>query len=76
MPDKIKKKQLSILSVLKESDGPCSSSHIASKLESLGHEISERTVRFYLNKMDLAGLTKTVGKKGRQITEKGLSELD
>ena len=76
MPDKIKKKQLSILSVLKESDGPCSSSQIASKLESLGYEISERTVRFYLNKMDSAGLTKTVGKKGRQITAQGLSELD
>jgi len=76
MPDKIKKKQLSILNVLKESDGPSSSSQIASKLESLGDEISERTVRFYLNKMDLAGLTKAVGKKGRQITEQGLSELD
>ena len=76
MPDKIKKKQLSILNVLKQTDGPCSSSQIASELEALGYEISERTVRFYLNKMDEAGLTKTVVKKGRKITEQGLSELD
>jgi len=76
MSDKIKKKQLAILSVLKECDGPGSSSRIAEELEALGHEISERTVRFYLNKMDDAGLTKTIGKKGRQITEQGLSELE
>ena len=76
MPDKIKRKQLSILSVLKENDAPCSSSQISQELESLGFEISERTVRFYLNKMDANGLTITVGKQGRQITEKGLSELE
>ena len=42
----------------------------------LGHEISERTVRFYLKKMDEDGLTRSIGKRGRQITERGLSELD
>ncbi len=76
MIEKKKKKQLSILNVLKASAKPLSSSKITKELESLGHEISARTVRLYLQQMDRDGLTQSVGKSGRRITELGLKELD
>ncbi|MBM3133535.1 MAG: DUF128 domain-containing protein, partial [Chloroflexi bacterium] len=76
MNEKTRKKALSILSVLKSSDKPLSSSEICEELKALGHEISERTVRLYLRKMDEDGLTDNTGKRGRQITEQGLHELD
>ncbi len=76
MIEKKKKKQLSILNVLKASVKPLSSSKITKELEFLGHEISERTVRLYLQQMDRDGLTQSVGKSGRRITELGLKELD
>ena len=76
MIEKKKKKQISILNVLKSSTQPLSSSKIAKELESLGREISERTVRLYLQQMDKDGLTQNSGKLGRRITELGLKELD
>ena len=76
MIEKQEKKQLAILNTLKESDRPLSGSRITAELLSLGHEISERTVRLYLKRMDEEGLTKNIGKRGRQITDRGLSELE
>jgi hypothetical protein len=76
MIEKKKKKQLSILNILKDTERPLSSSKITRELSSLGHEISERTVRFYLKNMDGDGLTKNIGKRGRQITQRGLRELN
>ena len=75
MIEKQEKKQLSILSILKASDKPLSSSKISKELLALGYEISERTVRFYLQKTDMAGLTQNMGKRGRKITERGLNEI-
>ena len=75
MIEKQEKKQLSILNILKASDKPLSSSKISNELTALGHEISERTVRFYLQKTDQAGLTQNMGKRGRKITELGLNEI-
>jgi repressor of nif and glnA expression len=49
---------------------------IAEELSSLGHDISERTVRLYLQEMDEEGLTQSFGRRGRCITERGLVELD
>ena len=69
-------KQLAILNVLKDSDGPISSSKITDELLALGQGVSERTVRFYLKRMDEDGLTQYVSKHGRQITERGLHELE
>ena len=76
MTEKQEKKHLAILNILKGSARPLSGSRITEELLALGHEISERTVRFYLKKMDEDGLTRSIGKRGRQITERGLSELD
>ncbi|MFA4835898.1 MAG: NrpR regulatory domain-containing protein, partial [Dehalococcoidia bacterium] len=71
-----RKKQLLILSVLKTRDKPLSGARIAAELMALGHEMSERTVRLYLEQMDQNGLTQNVGRRGRQITEMGLNELN
>ncbi len=76
MAEKKKKKELAILSILKKNDTPISSSLLAGELVELGHDISERTVRLYLKKLDEDGLTQRIGKRGRVITEKGLSEFD
>lgn len=73
---KITKKQLGILNVLKESEKPLSSSKITEWLTSQGMEISERTVRFYLQQLDQAGFTVNVGKRGRLITTLGQNELE
>ncbi len=71
-----KKKDLLILSILRNSTVPLTGIKIAQELQSLGHDISERTVRLYLQRMDGSGLTKQSSKRGHEITEKGESELD
>ncbi|HVN98201.1 MAG TPA: NrpR regulatory domain-containing protein [Syntrophorhabdaceae bacterium] len=70
------KKDLLILGVLKNSDRRLTGSKIAKELEELGHDVSERTVRLYLQRMGQDGLAKGDGRRGHRITEKGLSELD
>jgi repressor of nif and glnA expression len=76
MFEKKKKKELLVLSTLKNSEAALSSARIAEELVLLGHEISERTVRLYLQKMEEEGLVKTSGKRGHQLTELGLSEVE
>lgn len=76
MEKKNKKKELLILNVLKDSDKPLTSARIAQRLELTGYDISERTIRLYLQRMEMDGLVSTNGKKGSMITEKGLEELD
>lgn len=71
-----KKKEVLILGVLKNSSTALTSSGIARELSSLGHDVSERTVRLYLREMEAAGLTVSNGKRGSRITDKGLNELD
>jgi repressor of nif and glnA expression len=51
------------------------STKITEILTAAGHEISERTVRFYLHEMDGEELTKNRGRKGHIITRRGLEEL-
>ncbi len=76
MVERARKKELMILDVLKNSRVPLSSGRIAEELLLLGHEVSERTVRLYLQGMSQDGLTASNGKRGHQITEFGLNELD
>lgn len=75
MTEKVEKKRLAILRVLKEAEQPLTSARITEELAALGQEISERTVRFYLQAMDRDGLTENLGKKGRRIAPRGLEEL-
>ncbi len=75
MSDRIEKKRLSILKILKESSVPLPGSQITEELNRMGSEISERTVRFHLLELDREGLTNRSGKQGRVITDKGIEEL-
>jgi len=75
MKERIEKKRLAILRILKESDRPISSQKIVELLNEIGQDISERTVRFHLKDMDADGLTEYVERRGRRITDKGLSEV-
>lgn len=76
MRDKVEKKRLSILRILKAARHPLSSQVIQEQLARLGQEMSERTVRFHLLAMDKEGLTIYEERHGRRITEKGLQELN
>jgi len=75
MIEKMEKKKLAILRILREADKPVGSSDITEQLQAMGYEVSERTVRFYLLGMDKECLTEKLGKKGRRVTNKGLMEL-
>ncbi len=44
-------------------------------LHEMGFNLSERMIRYYLQKLDQDGLTHNIGKKGRIITSKGINEL-
>jgi repressor of nif and glnA expression len=75
MQDKIERKRLAILRILKDANETVGSQKITELLEAARHDISERTVRFHLNAMDKDGLTECIGRQGRRITAKGLMEL-
>lgn len=76
MPGKKEKKKLAILEILKYNrDQPLPSYRLAEVLNDSGFDISERTVRLYLQTLEDEGLVQTCGKKGRQITEAGLKEI-
>ena len=68
-------RKLAILGVLKSAGQPVKSAQIAESLVEQGHEASERTVRLYLQELDEAGFTRNMGRRGRIITEEGLTEL-
>lgn len=75
MAEKIEKKRLAILRILKDTNRPLASQKITEQLENMGYDISDRTVRFHLLAMDKDGLTEYIGKHGRKITNKGVLEL-
>jgi repressor of nif and glnA expression len=74
--DKKDERRLAVLNVLRSGDEPLSSAEISDVLSAVGQRVSERTVRLYLKQLDEEGLTRSVGRRGRCITESGLSELD
>lgn len=77
MIDKVEKKRLAILRVLKEAQRPLTGAVITEELIALGHEMSERTARYYFQALDQEGMTERLGKKkGRRITQRGLEELE
>ena len=71
----VERKELSILRVLSDSKEPLGARVIARHLKGLGVELGERAVRYHLKLMDERGLTRTVGRDGRLITESGIDEL-
>jgi len=75
VPSDRKIRQLSILNVLKTAGKPLSSARISQEMTALGQEMSERTVRLYLQGADREGLTRSAGRSGHAITERGLLEV-
>ncbi len=75
MAEKSEKKRLAILRIVQASNKPIPSQNITEQLQSIGYDISERTVRFHLLNMDKEGLTEYVGKHGRRITDLGIKEM-
>jgi HTH-type transcriptional regulator, global nitrogen regulator NrpRI len=72
----IGRKESAILRVLGQSNVPLGASAIARELVSYGIELTERAVRYHLQALDDAGLTRSRGRNGRCLTDAGLAELD
>lgn len=70
------RRKLAMLNVLKHSGGPLTSSDLTESMMEQGFELSERTVRLYLQDLDSEGLTENHGRRGRKITAKGMQEID
>lgn len=69
------RKIVSILNILHDAEKPLGGTRIAQKLREVGYDLSQRTARYYLKKMDNNGLTQNLGKRGRKITPRGEEEL-
>jgi len=69
-------KELAILSILDEADSPLSGAELEARLQDKGYELSERTIRLYLQRFDAEGYTESCGKQGRKITDRGRLLLD
>ncbi|MBN2684776.1 MAG: DUF128 domain-containing protein [Pontiellaceae bacterium] len=74
--EKRERKRLAVLDVLSANERPMGSSKITDILVGQGVEISERTVRLYLEELDRMGLTENLGRRGRRITETGTREAN
>ena len=55
--DKMERNRTAILSALSKMTAPTNSMPLAEFLAAAGHNLSERTVRLYLNQLDAEGLT-------------------
>ncbi|HPD60462.1 MAG TPA: NrpR regulatory domain-containing protein [Thermodesulfobacteriota bacterium] len=75
MDSPLQRKFIAILNILHETQRPLGGTRIAQKLQEIGYDLSQRTVRYYLEKMDKNGLTQNLGKRGRIITPKGAEEI-
>ncbi|MDP6491548.1 MAG: NrpR regulatory domain-containing protein [Kiritimatiellia bacterium] len=76
MHEKLDRTDAAILKVLSEHDGPVGASRIARDLLKMGVEISPRTIRFRLGRLDDAGLTVCVSRRaGRRLLPAGREEL-
>ena len=70
------KTKAAILKILSENNKPMGAGQLMSALLSSGFDISPRTIRFYLLKLDEQGFSRLVSRRsGRRISERGLEEL-
>jgi len=76
MDQRGRRKMLEILRVLAEADRPLGGTRIAQALELAGRPMSQRTIRYYLERSDREGLTEPVGRRGRRLTRAGREELE
>ena len=76
MNERSRKKMLSILRILKAAGNQSlGGADIQRALHLEGVDMSERSVRLYLEQTDREGLTESLGRRGRLLTERGLQEL-
>ena len=71
----ISRLEIEILRVLSESTEPIGSRLLQRELEKRGFFLSERTVRYHLQLLELKGLVAGHERSGRTITSQGLAEL-
>jgi repressor of nif and glnA expression len=71
----ISRLEIEILRVLSESAEPVGSRLLQRELEKRGFFLSERTVRYHLQLLELKGLVAGHERSGRTITSQGLAEL-
>lgn len=76
MQEKRKKIRQVILNVLRDAEKPLSSLKINEELLDRGLDISERTVRLYLQSMEEEGLTEKSNRRCHQITPQGVQETE
>ena len=76
MPDETDRKMMEILRILAEQDKVLGAKTIAEELKRKGYNLGERAVRYHMRILDEKGFTERIGYAGREITEKGLKELD
>jgi len=74
MPELDRKKR-AILRVIDLSGEPLGSSRLAEELTNQGIDLTDRAIRYQLQQLDEAGLTESLGRKGRRITDAGRREL-
>ncbi len=73
--EKLTRRRLAILEALRQHGGPVISQAIASDLQLRGFEISERTIRLDLQKLDREGSTVNHGRRGHTLSPAGQEEL-
>lgn len=73
--DKQDRVKQQILAILSDGDELLNGIQIWEMMNERGLDISERSVRIYLNRLDDEGMIDSFGKKGRKITQKGLAEV-
>jgi len=76
MLEKTTRKKHAILKILHDREKPLRSSCITQELLAHGYDISERTVRLYLQGMCSDGLIEKADKRCHRIAEQGLLELE
>jgi len=75
MIEKMEKKKLAILRILREAEKPVGSSDITEQLQVMGYEVSERTVRFYLLGMDRLNPVAILEEQGIKVHSRALAGL-
>ncbi|MDD1775084.1 MAG: DUF128 domain-containing protein [Methanobacterium sp.] len=76
MPDETDRKMMEILRILADKDEILGAKTIALELKKKGYDLGERAVRYHMRILDEKGFTERKGYAGREITPKGLKELE
>ena len=71
----IGRKEFAILRILGEHGVPVGAAVISRHLRGHGIDLTERAIRYHLQALDELGLTRNLGRSGRELTEAGQAEL-